>query len=176
MGMGKIIICRLRPEKHQIFWNHINNFYWIFGFTISFSSLSLLSSSQEVIYINIIFLVFFGILSVILWYRAVKNIFTKSYSDSTFFWALKKNQTSNPFSNTVYVMMMCRRIFLVITISLFPDKPLSALSITMFATIFILANSIWNQPFKIYKKLIPIIEGLFALVLFLLQIYAVNLK
>ena len=115
-------------------------------------------------------------LSILLWYQAVKNIFSGAYEDSTFFWALKKSYTINPFSNTHYIMMMCRRIFFTITIGLFPNKPLSALSITIFCTIFILANSIWNQPFKIYKKLIPVVEGLFTLILFMLQIYTVNLK
>ena len=174
IGVGKLSITNFRPNKHQICYNHIHNCYCVFGFMLGYCGLSLMKES--LLYVSVVVLCVVGLLSLILGYQIIKDIYSGGYSNSTFFWALKKEKSSNQFSNTHPIMTMCRRICVVISIGLFPDRPLSAFSITMFCTIFILANTIWNQPFKIYCKLIPTIETLYTLILFLLQIYAINLK
>lgn len=63
-------------------------------------------------------------------------------------------------------MVSCRRVFLIVGLALFVNQELLALSITLFSTIFILSNVLFNQPFKIYHKWMVLIEMLYLLVLF----------
>jgi hypothetical protein len=57
-------------------------------------------------------------------------------------------------------------VFLIVGLALFVNQELLALSITLFSTIFILSNVLFNQPFKIYHKWMVLIEMLYLLVLF----------
>ena len=63
----------------------------------------------------------------------------------------------------------------MISIGVEPSRPLTTLSLAMFSTILILANTFWNKPFKIYGKIIAALELIYGVVLILLQINTVLL-
>jgi hypothetical protein len=52
---------------------------------------------------------------------------------------------------------MCRRLLLTLFISLFSDKPIFVLSLTLFNSILIAVNVVWNKPYKKHTKLLPTI-------------------
>lgn len=73
-GMGKFILSYYNPGRHKLCWNHINNFYWLFCFVGFF-----------VVYGGDVYLVgfvcaFLGLVTVLIWYQSIKNIFTVTYT------------------------------------------------------------------------------------------------
>jgi cytochrome c oxidase assembly factor CtaG len=72
--VGGFIINSFNTRKHKIFWNHINDFYWIFGFVILFAALD----APFYVYIPIISVI--GLLSLKVWYESIKNIFNNTYA------------------------------------------------------------------------------------------------
>lgn len=72
--IGKFTMLKFSPDSHKIFWNHINNFYWIFAFTLYFAAFD----TPMAIFIPIS--IFLGLLTIVLWYTSIKNIFTLSYA------------------------------------------------------------------------------------------------
>jgi hypothetical protein len=54
-------------------------------------------------------------------------------------------------------MTMCRRIIILIFISIRPEQSIFVLSLITFNTLLIAINAIWNQPYKIYDIVLPTI-------------------
>lgn len=73
-GIGKFIVSRFSEDRHKIVWNHINNLYWIFAFVIFFAVY------DAPIYVFAPVTCVLGLLTVVLWYQSVKNIFTITYA------------------------------------------------------------------------------------------------
>lgn len=141
---GKLTLSYFNPNRHKLCWNHVNDLYWIFSFTLFFIAFD----HYKIVFATIT--AFFVLITLLIWYQSIKNIFTVTYAESTFFWALKKGKSPNPISNSNYPMAMCRRLILTVFISLKPQQSILVLSLTSLSTTLLAVNGIWNQPFKVH--------------------------
>ena len=99
-----------------------------------------------------------------------------------FFWALKKSllRHTNPLANAHYVMVVCRRIFIMF--SLIPyrsgeiDQPLLTLCLGLFPTLIIMVNCMWNRPFKMYGRVMGTVEGLYGVMLVVMMVQVVQVE
>lgn len=73
-------------------------------------------------------------------------------------------------------MTMCRRLILTILTSITPSQSILVLSLSCFSTMLIAVNGIWNKPYRIHVRVLPAIECLYAVFLFMLQIIVINVK
>lgn len=168
--IGKLFFMKFSPDRHRLIWNHINNFYWYFAFLVFFAAYD----APTVIFAPIASLL--GLLTILLWYQSIKNIFNNTYAESTFFFSLKKGKSPNPISNSVYPISLCRRLLLFLFISIDPSQQILILSLTTFATIFLIVNAMWNKPYKVYKILLPLNECLIGIFYFILEVFVVISK
>jgi len=77
-------------------------------------------------------------------------MYSNSFSDTCFFWDLKKKKARHILSNLHCLLMVVRRVVMVIAASLGYESPLSSLFVVTLFTICIFSNTIINQPFKDY--------------------------
>lgn len=150
-GISKLWLNRFRKNKHKICWNHLNNCYWIFGYPIFFYGISINQVSQ------VVFCIVFIFGSIVILYQVVKNIFKNTYGESTFFWQLKKSKCKNILGNTYYIMAMCRKSVIFLSIGFTPEKPIFPLSFATITTVLIIVNIVWNKPYKKYGIFITMI-------------------
>jgi Na+/melibiose symporter-like transporter len=72
-------------------------------------------------------------------------------------------------------MAMCRRVLILVFVSIRPEQAILVISLVVFNTGLIVVNAVWNRPYKIYGRCLPCVEGLFAGFLVLVEIIIVNM-
>lgn len=68
--------------------------------------------------ISIVLLVCFLVFSFIIGFKIVENVYSNSFSDSCFFWDLKKKKAEHILSNLHCLLMVVRRVVIVIAAGL----------------------------------------------------------
>jgi hypothetical protein len=72
--IGKFVLSKYNTDRHKIIYNHINNIYWLFAFVIYFAAYD--APTPIFIFIAILLI----IVTLVLWYQSIKNIFTITYA------------------------------------------------------------------------------------------------
>jgi hypothetical protein len=161
--------------KHKIIWSHAHSIWWIAGLSIGVSSFRAVSeSAAATLPAGVVISALFIIFSLILGFKIIENVYSNSFSESCFFWDLKKKKAQHQLSNLHWLLLLVRRIIIVIAVSVGYQNPLSSLFVVTLLTICVISNIIINKPFKKYGIVVGTAESLFGLILVLLQMYIVN--
>jgi hypothetical protein len=76
-----VVESKLKIE-HRVVYSHINNFYWLFVsplFLVSASSLGFDQSGTKSLVINLILMIICSVVSLVIGYQVLKNIFNCSF-------------------------------------------------------------------------------------------------
>lgn len=103
--------------KHNLLWNHINSIWWLSGMSLGLSAFTGLQSSLSgAFWFSLTLCAAFLILALVLAFKIIENVYSKSFSDNCFFWDLKKKRAKQ-LSNLHSMLLIVRRIIVVIAVS-----------------------------------------------------------
>lgn len=143
-GISKIL-------KHELCWNHINDGFWLFGFNIGlfalFQLIDVESSAACAFAASIAVTLFVG-MSFVLFYVTVKCVYSKNFSEETFFWAHDTTHIKNSLGHMTTTLFLIRRVIIVFSIGIAGENPLYCLFLLLMINLLIIFNNIINSPYK----------------------------
>lgn len=160
--------------KHELFYNHLNDAYWLFFNNLAIFALFQLHDRQDVMMtvISVATVVGLLILSLLLGYVTISCIYDKTYREHTFFWALDIT-CKNTLSHMPIPLYIVKRLILVFSIGLAADTPLYFLLLILTITLLILSNVLINRPYKRYGGLLALYYVTFGTAILLTGVYSI---
>lgn len=94
----------------------------------------------------------------LLFYTTVKCVFNRSFSESTFFWAIDTAHIKNSLAHMTTPLFLIRRIIIVFSIGIAGDNPLYCLFLLLMVNLLIIFNNVINSPYKRHTVVVVIKE------------------
>lgn len=128
-------------------WGHAYILWWLCSPSLAVSSFTYIGLSGGIEFIIAVLIsCLFGLVSLIIGFQVIKNVYNKSYAERTFFWNIKKK--AGELGSLHALLLVVRRVCLVIGVGVAPQSPLGCLFILTLLTVYIVSNMLINKALR----------------------------